>query len=145
VSLSFQEKVFGQTYPTWTKPQMFRNLRHTAGGERLSWWEVKNEEDLGAALEDLFRAFDTAGLAFFASNDTTEKVVEHFLDPDNQLKWRPLAEWEVAVYRGEATLADKPVRDFSEERAFIARIQKKLDDEYEDAKRLGKPYPPPPG
>jgi hypothetical protein len=105
-------------------------------------WDLTDEGELEPALQDLLKAFDTVGLAFFAFNDTTEKVVEHCLQPDNQVKWRPFAEWEVAVYRGKATLADKPVRDFSEERAYIAKIQKELNDEYEEAKRLGKPYPP---
>jgi hypothetical protein len=100
------------------------------GKGRYDCWDVTNEAGLAAALEEVLQGLDRVGLPFLDSVDTTEAVVANCLKPENQLKWRPLAEWEVAVYRGEATLADKPVRDFSEERAQIARIQEEINREY---------------
>lgn len=108
------------------------------GKERYGCWDVTNEREFSIALEEVLRGLEHVGLPFLDSLNTTEEVVANCLKAENQVKWRPLAEWEVAVYRGEATLADRPVRDFSEERALAARIQEEINQECAELARQRK-------
>lgn len=136
VSPSFQMRVHGNVAPGWSRAQILRSLYDLLGKGRYDCWDLTNEGEFPDALSEVLRGLDQVGLPFLDSLDTTEAVVANCLRPENQVKWRPLAEWEVAVYRGEATLADKPVRDFTEERAYAARIQEEIIREFaEDAAR----------
>lgn len=108
-SPGFHKRVHGESVNPTYYFQIERSLCQLVGRRSVKVWSAENAQELSTGLDDLTQRFEELALPFFGNYDSEAKVVEAYREHSLSIrKTSVFAEWELAVYEGRATHAERP-------------------------------------
>ncbi|HWD39451.1 MAG TPA: hypothetical protein VG944_11420 [Fimbriimonas sp.] len=116
LSLDLFEAVGGKDHGPWDC-----QLNWSMPGREPGSWIVETPEQSQECVEQLTRIFAEEALPLMDYLNSTERIIEYMSKPGYSIKSREMDSWIVKVYRGEATVGDRPVPCISQDEIDLLR------------------------